>query len=79
MQARALWTLGILLVAVGVAAHAVGWEELLWFPRWVLDSLFWVPLALVDAIAAAPLTFAVIGLGVVLMVASRLIGRGRGS
>ena len=78
MSAKALWSLGILLVAVGVAAHAVGWDALLWFPRWVLDSLFWVPLALMDAIATAPLTFAVIALGVVLMVASRIIGRGRG-
>ncbi|MCR0980948.1 hypothetical protein [Roseomonas populi] len=77
MHARALWSLGILLVAVGVAAHAVGWEELLWFPRWVLDSLFWVPMALMDAVASAPLAFAVIALGVVLMVVSRIIGRSR--
>ena len=73
-----LWSLGILLVAIGIAAHVVGWDTLLWLPRVVLDSLFWVPEALIDTIRAAPGTFAIIALGVVLMVVARVMGRRQG-
>ena len=73
-----LWSLGILLVAIGIAAHAVGWDTLLWLPRAALDSLVWVPETLIDAVRAAPGTFAVIALGVVLMVVARVMGRRQG-
>jgi hypothetical protein len=73
-----LWSLGILLVAIGIAAHVVGWDTLLWVPRVVLDSLFWVPEALIDTIRAAPGTFAIIALGVALMVVARIKGRRQG-
>ncbi|WP_159347254.1 hypothetical protein [Roseomonas harenae] len=70
-----LWSLGVFLVALGVAAHVVGWEALLWLPRVAMDSLLWAPAALVDLIRSAPATFGVIALGVVLMVVARLMGR----
>ena len=75
MPARTLWTAGILLVAIGVAAHAVGWETLLWLPRRAMDSLLWAPRALMEAVRESPLTTGLIILGVVLMVLSRVAGR----
>jgi hypothetical protein len=77
MSAR-LWSAGVFLVAIGIAAHVVGWDALLWIPRVVMDALAWVPLAVMDAIHTSPLTAGVIALGVVLMVAARIIGRRRG-
>lgn len=76
MPAR-LWSLGVFLVALGIAAYVVGWDTLLWLPRTVLDSLFWVPAAILDAVSTSPATFGVITLGVVLMVFARMKGRRR--
>lgn len=72
-----LWSLGVFLVALGIAAYVVGWDALLWLPRAVLDSLFWVPAAILDAVSASPATFGVIALGVALMVFARMKGRRR--
>ncbi|MFT8246895.1 hypothetical protein [Roseomonas sp. BN140053] len=77
MSAR-LWSLGVFLVALGIAAHVVGWETLLWIPRAALDSLLWVPAAITEAIRSAPATTGVIALGVVLMLLARVLGRRRG-
>jgi hypothetical protein len=75
LMSAKLWSLGVFLVALGVAAHVVGWEALLWLPRIAMDSLLWAPAALVDVIRSAPATFGVIVLGVVLMVVARLMRR----
>ncbi|MFC7551178.1 hypothetical protein ACFQU7_01020 [Pseudoroseomonas wenyumeiae] len=72
-----LWSLGVFLVALGIAAYVVGWDALLWVPRVVLDSLIWVPSAILDAVSTSPATFGVIALGVVLMVFARMKGRRR--
>jgi hypothetical protein len=76
MPAR-LWSLGVLLVALGVAAHIVGWDTLLWIPRTVMDWLAWVPAAIIDAVRASPTTSGLILLGVVLMVVARVMMRRR--
>jgi hypothetical protein len=76
MQTR-LWSLGVFLVAIGIAAHVVGWDRLLWIPRFVADSLLWVPAAIIDAVSSSPATFGVIALGVVLMVVARVVGQRR--
>ncbi|WP_376087164.1 hypothetical protein ACE7GA_13325 [Roseomonas sp. CCTCC AB2023176] len=73
-----LWSLGVFLVALGVAAHVVGWDTLLWLPGVILDSLMWIPEAVVEAVRTAPATAGVIALGVVLMVAARLVSRRSG-
>ncbi|MBP0447293.1 hypothetical protein J8J14_21200 [Roseomonas sp. SSH11] len=73
-----LWSLGILLVALGIAAHVVGWDVLLWLPMTIADSLFWVPMAIIDAVSASPATFGIVALGVVLMIVARFMGRHRG-
>jgi hypothetical protein len=73
-----LWSLGTFLVALGIAAYAVGWDTLLWVPRRLVDSLLWVPGAILETVRTSPATAIVIGLGIVLMVAARLIGRHRG-
>jgi hypothetical protein len=70
-----LWSLGVFLVALGVAAHAVGWDALLWLPMVAIDSLLWIPTVIVDAIRSAPAAMGVIALGVVLMVVARVVGR----
>ena len=73
-----LWSLGVLLVAVGVAAHVMGWDALLWLPRLAMDSLIWLPMAIVDAVRDAPGTFGVVALGVLLMVVARVMGHRKG-
>ena len=77
MQAR-LWSLGVFLVAIGVIAHVVGWDFLLWIPRAVMDSLVWMPATIIAAVREAPATFGVIVLGLVLMVVARAMGRRKG-
>lgn len=72
-MARHLWSLGLILIALGIAALVVGWDTLLWFPVRALDALWWVPEALADAYHAAPLTFVVIGLGICLLVLARIL------
>ncbi|MFC0385097.1 hypothetical protein [Muricoccus vinaceus] len=70
-----LWSLGILLVALGLAAREVGWDTLLWLPMAAIRSLLWIPAAAIDAVRSDPTTFGVVALGVLLMVLARLIGR----
>lgn len=62
-MARWLWTAGAVLVALGLAAHLVGW-----------DALLSIPVAVVDTVRASPETYGIVALGVVLMVLARLIG-----
>ena len=62
-MAKWLWTAGAALVALGLAAHLLGW-----------DTLFSIPMALVDTVRSAPETYGVVALGVLLMVLARLIG-----
>ena len=70
-----IWSLGVFLVALGVAAHVVGWDALLWLPTMALDALAWIPHAVEDAIRSAPATTGIIALGVVLMVVARVVSR----
>jgi nitrate reductase gamma subunit len=77
MMSARLWSLGVFLVAIGIAAHVVGWDSLLWIPQFAYDSLAWIPAAAMDAVRSSPATVGVIALGVVLMVAARIIGRRR--
>jgi hypothetical protein len=72
-----LWSLGVFLVALGIAAHVVGWDALLWIPRFAFDALLWIPAAVVDAVLSSPATFGLIALGFVLMVTASVIGRRR--
>ncbi|WP_421989056.1 hypothetical protein [Roseococcus sp.] len=72
LKPSTLWTIGVCLVVIGVAAHWFGWPALLWFPRSVLEGLEWAPAALLEAIAASPTTVGLIALGIVLMVAARI-------
>jgi hypothetical protein len=68
----------VFLVALGIAAHIVGWDTLLWLPGVILDSLMWIPETAVDAVQRAPATTGVIALGVALMVVARLVSRRSG-
>lgn len=77
MRSR-LWSLGVFLVAIGVAAYAVGWDTLLWIPRMLLDALAWIPATVAELVRTSPITFGVIALGVLLMLVARFAGR-RGS
>jgi ABC-type uncharacterized transport system YnjBCD ATPase subunit len=63
-MARLLWSLGTLLVLVGVLAHLFGWNALLWIPE-----------AALDALRADPRTYGVILAGAVLMLVARVISR----
>jgi hypothetical protein len=74
MSAR-LWSLGVLLVALGIAATVVGWDAILWLPRFVLDSLAWVPGAVIGAARDSPITVAVIAAGILLMLLATLLRR----
>jgi hypothetical protein len=70
-----LWSLGVFLVALGVAASVVGWDALLWIPRFVMSWLTWMPEAVLDAWHASPATFGIIALGLGLMLAARFLRR----
>ncbi|MBO1074985.1 hypothetical protein IAI58_04125 [Roseomonas marmotae] len=76
MSAR-LWSLGVFLVALGIAAHVVGWDRLLWIPRVAMEWLAWVPAAIIEAVTASPATTGIIAVGVALMVVARLLARHR--
>jgi len=65
-MSRWLWSLGALLVLLGLAAQVFGW-----------DALLWLPLAAFEAARAAPETYGLVVLGVLLMVLARLLGRRR--
>lgn len=67
MPTRLLWSLGVLLVTLGVAARLLGW-----------DALLWAPTAAVEAVRSDPGTYGLIAAGVALMVLARLLGRWRG-
>ena len=63
-MARWLWSIGAMLVGLGVAANLLGW-----------DALLWIPAAVFNAVRSDPETYGVIALGVLLMAAARLMGR----
>lgn len=65
-MASQLWFLGSLLVALGIAAHVLGWETLLWIPSLVLDT-----------VERSPATAGLVVAGGMLMLIARLIGRRR--
>jgi hypothetical protein len=67
MSARFLWSIGTLLVTLGLAALAVGWDTLLWLPK-----------AAIEAARAEPWTYGLIAAGVALMLLATLIRRWRG-
>jgi hypothetical protein len=67
MPARLLWSLGAMLVTLGLAARFFGWDRLLDWPRAVLA-----------AVLEDPTTTGLIALGAALMVLAGLIRRWRG-
>jgi hypothetical protein len=64
MSARLLWSLGLVLVALGLAAHLVGW-----------DALLQIPAAAVEVVRSNPWTYGLVAAGIVLMAAARMLGR----
>jgi len=78
MKPSILWTIGLWLVLLGVAAHWFGWDALLWFPRTMLDWLAWAPSALLDAVREAPATLGLVALGLLLMVVAKMWMRQKG-
>jgi hypothetical protein len=67
MSARLLWFVGLLLVALGLAAHLFGW-----------DALLRIPTAAIEVVRSNPWTYGVVAVGIVLMVVARMLGRRRG-
>jgi hypothetical protein len=65
-MSRWLWSLGAMLVVLGLAAHLFGW-----------DALLRIPMAAIEAARSEPETYGVVAVGVVLMVVARLVGRRR--
>jgi hypothetical protein len=78
LKPSSLWTWGVCLVVIGVAARWFGWDALLWFPRLALDWLAWAPAAIVAAIEDSPSTVGLIALGVLLMVVAKIRMRPKG-
>ncbi|MDB5375396.1 MAG: hypothetical protein JWP04_4038 [Belnapia sp.] len=66
-MAHVLWSVGAILVALGLMAHLFGW-----------DALLWIPQAALAAIREDPATYGVIALGLVLMLLARIFTRPRG-
>jgi hypothetical protein len=58
-----LWSTGAVLVALGLAALAFGW-----------DALLWIPAVVLEAERSDPETYGLVALGVLLMVLGRLVG-----
>lgn len=71
MLARRLQMVGVALLVVGLAAHVFGWGWLLWLPELVVDA----GVAFVESIRHEPLTYGLIAVGLVLIVAARLLRR----
>jgi hypothetical protein len=71
MLARRLQVAGVVLLAVGLAAHVFGWSWLLWLPELVLEA----GAAFVESLRREPLTYGLIAAGLVLIVAARLLRR----
>ncbi|HVG82440.1 MAG TPA: hypothetical protein VNB28_09175 [Methylomirabilota bacterium] len=67
MSARLLWSAGVLLVLLGLAARVFGW-----------DALVSVPRAAIEAVRSDPGSYGLVALGVALMVLAGLIRRWRG-
>jgi hypothetical protein len=67
MSARLLWTIGVVLVSLGLAARVFGW-----------DALLWLPTAALDAVREDPATYGLVALGIACMVLAGLIRRWRG-
>ena len=65
MAAR-LWSIGTLLVLIGLAAYVLGWDTLLWIPQMALRAL-----------ETDPWTAGIILLGLALMALATVIGRRR--
>lgn len=85
MKPSNLWTIGVCLVVLGIAAHWFGWDALLWFPRSALEWLFWLPAMIADtvggiiaAVEASPSTVGLVVLGIVLMIVAKLWMRPKG-
>lgn len=78
MRPSSLWTLGVCLVVLGIAAHWFGWDAVLWFPREAIYWLTWAPAAIMEAIEASPGTVGIIALGIVLMVVAKIWMRPKG-
>ena len=65
-MSRWLWSVGFLLVVLGLAAHVFGW-----------DTLLWVPTMALEAVRSDPETYGLVALGLLLMIVARLVGRRR--
>lgn len=78
MRPSGLWTLGVCLVVLGVAANWLGWDALLWFPREAFYWLSWAPVVIMDAVRDSPSTVGLIALGIVLMVVAKVWMRPKG-
>jgi hypothetical protein len=65
-MSRWLWSVGAMLVVLGLAAHFFGW-----------DALLWVPAMAIEAVRLEPETYGVVAVGLLLMAVARLVGRRR--
>jgi hypothetical protein len=65
-MAKLLWSVGSLLVMLGLAALVFGW-----------DTLLWLPTAAIDMAKDNPETYGLIGAGAVLMAIASFFGRRR--
>jgi hypothetical protein len=63
-MSRLLWSMGVVLVALGLAAQVFGW-----------DTLLWLPVATVEVARSNPETYGLVAVGVALIVVARLLGR----
>jgi hypothetical protein len=71
MLARRLQMVGVVLLLVGLAAHAFGWDALMWVPQLLGDAVR----AFVAAITWDPLTYGLIAAGLGLIVVARVLRR----
>ncbi|MGG5890934.1 hypothetical protein ACLF3G_28015 [Falsiroseomonas sp. HC035] len=61
---KVLWSVGSLLVMLGLAALVFGW-----------DTLLWLPMAAINMAKSNPETYGIIGAGAVLMALARFLSR----
>lgn len=62
-----MWSAGVLLVMLGLAARVFGWDALLWLPQ-----------AAVEAVRAEPWSYGLVAAGVCLLVLAGVLRRLRG-